>query len=623
MRFTSMGLLVTVLLLLTTSVTLHAVKIYSINQLGITLNHNITWIKYVKRNTVIVPLYHVCYGDRIRVELSIDPLSNLGIKNTYLIMLNGSLVNVTYVNYSPKYVELNIPCSFIYGILIEMSSYESLPLMFRLVKGYTYSFTGLNKTKIKIPEVVIKDNIKYRYLFSIVEISAIDGDVTFNSPFSGLLNTTSYSSSIDGLYLIINKYRFITYSNNIEIKSSNRFHTVIESYYYNEDINDSRGILTIIQTSWFKVNEKDFHNTYTFLPKFSSKTIFINGTNDYNFSITNVTIYVNVRNCSNVKVELDNKQAIVDGRVVKINPLKRPITLKLYVNDYLTSVYVVNSVISKYIEVSAELITIKDITLRDFNNRDVRNVKVILYRGDEIHYLSGDECVVPGAYGVKIIANGEVIDLGVQSIHMNTVLKLPILSPCLNIHVLNSCPKLNLSLRISLNNLVKNVLIRDEYARICLSNVLMNSTLKVDLIGNDTILWSRRYVVNGEVIDIYIKPKIVKVLIVDMFDRPISPVTYIVSKLRYVNVEKLCIPENTDIIKVLHEGNVYYINASEDVVKLVIPRIDMYVIVFVLLIAICALILFIFMTLHKGDENGEKIIIIRSIYKLLTRLIYR
>gem|GEM_PF-6586097 len=618
-----MGLLVVALLLLTTSVTLHAVKMYSINQLGITLNHNVTWIKYIKKNTTVIPLYHVCYGGRVRIGLSIDPLSNLGIKNTYLIMLNGSLANITYINYSPKYVELEVPCNFIYGILIEIDSYKRLPLTFRLVKGYTYSFTGLNETEIEIPEIVIKDNIKYKYLFSVVEISVIDGDITFNSTFSGLLNTTSCNSSIDGLYLIINKYTFITYSSNIEVKSSNRFHITVESYYYNEDINGSRGVLTIIQTSWFEIDEKDLHNLYTFLPKFSSETIFINDTYDYDFNITNVAVYVNVKNCSNVRVELNNEQAIADGGVMKVNPLKRPITLKLYVNDYLTSMYIINSIVSRYVEIDTELITIKDITLRDFNDRDVKNVKIILYRDGEVHYLDSDECIVPGMYGVKVIVNDEVVDLDIQSIHADTVLKLPILSPCLNIHILNACPQLNLSLRVSSNNLVKNVLIRGEYTRICLSNVLMNSTLKVDLIGNNTILWSKRYVVNGEVIDVSIKPKIVKVLVVDMFDRPVNPVTYVVGKLRYVDADKLCIPENTDIVRVLYGGDVYYINVSEGDAKLVIPRIDMYVIILILFIAICALMFFISMTLHKGGEDGDEIIIIRLIYKFLTRLIYR
>ena len=135
MKFTAI-IPIILLVLIIISCIVYGVENYAINQLLISINDNY-WIQNIQEKEILIPLYDACNNDNhIKITLSLDPLSDIGIENVYLVLINGTLLKPVYVNYNPKHVELRIDCKDLYGILLKIENYTSIYPILKIVKGY-------------------------------------------------------------------------------------------------------------------------------------------------------------------------------------------------------------------------------------------------------------------------------------------------------------------------------------------------------------------------------------------------------------------------------------------------------------------------------------------------------
>ncbi len=146
----------------------------TINYMGINIyydNHTYTEMINITSNQLIIPMYQYCsQGGNVLFNAYLDPLSNLGIVSVSLVMYNGSSLSVPVINYSPKYVSMEVNCSLpVYGIYLGISSYGPYPLEALVIPGSSITYTlTQGSMNISIPSIP-----GLNYLFSIIKLVSI------------------------------------------------------------------------------------------------------------------------------------------------------------------------------------------------------------------------------------------------------------------------------------------------------------------------------------------------------------------------------------------------------------------------------------------------------------------
>ncbi len=571
----------------------------------------------ITSNTLLIPVYQYCGGpDTISISAYLDPLSNLGFSSVYLILYNGSRITPTLVNYSPKYVLINIDCSLpIYGVVLTVGNYPSIPMEELLIQGdeLTYQLTS-GSENITIPTIP-----GLNYAFSIVRvITILPGSFTLKAPFTEPINETLESLTISSITANAYVVTYVTYIDTLQIISNGTTYVDITPYYAlritgNPGITvlQRQPLLAVSGAPWIHYSVNSCGTVNLSIPILTPWTSYYSYTQQctVNYTVSPVTVrFTGLPNnvmCTNTYVLLPRGNGTLNlSSTLTLNPLvNREFHIVVSGVKYIS--VTLGSIPTYSVSIPLNLMTRSSIELVDENGEPV-NVPLYIYMNGEFLLLSNNTCIYPGNYVVYALINNALINLGNESLVNGAVITLPYFENYeLNISLPYQCPELRLQVGINYNGVNMQYPLNGNSILVNLTNVLVGTRVLVQLIGNGTTLYTTSVEVNnsseGYVI---LKPRVVTFRALDLLNEEVPYATLNVGSLSFVGPGSYCIPIGSSVGFVSYGNDVYVVNLTSGEVTVRLWTISKLSVNSLLTISVLLLLILIIGIILRGFGGG-------------------
>ena len=550
----------------------------TINYLGVSIRYgNQTYVEMVNvtSNQLVIPIYQYCAQGNVLFSAYLDPLSSLGITSISGVLYNGSTVNIPVIDYSPKYVSIEVNCSLpIYGIYLGLNSYGPYPLEALVVPGsnITYTLTQ-GSINISIPSIP-----GLNYLFSIIKLISISpATAGINNYLTAELGTEYSSVNIGSISTYAEITTYITYSSSVSITANGTTYVVITPYYYAPITSTQNLVLTtssnpfimLTGAPWIKYSYNNCTLINPGIPRITPWTTYLAYTPYCTVAQSVESVIVNIVGESKQNLMCDNVFITAGGNSIigltsnlTINPVMDR-TLYVTISGVKTIGIRLNSIPTSTVTVSLPLIPRSSLSIIDEAGNPV-NALIYLNINGTLIPLSDDSCIYPGNYDVYALVNNELVNLGLNAIYQGSSLEIPIfLNYTLNISIPEECPDLNLELLVKYGNYQYAIPMSGNNQVVSIPNAMVGRQVQVELLGNGSLLYQRVVTINGSGPgSLVIKPRMIDFVPIDLLNNELPNAVLNIGSLYYVGPGRYCVPVNSSVGMVIYGSDIYIVNIT-------------------------------------------------------------
>ncbi len=540
-------------------------------------NQSITNVINITSDQLVIPIYQYCSQEsNVLFNAYLDPLSNLGIVSVSLVLYNGSFISIPVIDYSPKYISMEVNCSLpIYGVYLSIGSYDPYPLEALVIpsSNITYTLTqgSINASIPLIPGL--------NYIFAIVKIISISpAEASISNYLTAELSTEYSSINIGYLNTYAEITTYITYSSNIEITANGTTYIIITPYYYVPIGNNienlvlsgsSKPMVMLTGAPWVKYSYDNCTVINPGIPGITPWTTYLSYT-PYciiNSSINPITINfigesLQELKCNNVFVTTQSGSILSLTGNLTINPTLSRV-LYVTISGIRTIGIYLNSIPTSTVTVHIPLISRSSLSVTDELGNPINALIYLNVNGTLLPFMNGT-CVYPGIYDIYALVNGELMDLGTSSIIQDNTLKIPIFSNyTLNIAIPQKCPDLNLELLIKYGNNQYVFPLSNIQQQIDIPNVVIGDHIQMALLGNGSVLYQRELIVNeSNPESLVLSPRVINFIPMDLLNNELSTAVLNIGNLYYIGPGRYCVPINSSVGMVIYGNDVYVVNIT-------------------------------------------------------------
>ncbi|MFB6470337.1 MAG: hypothetical protein TU36_003775 [Vulcanisaeta sp. AZ3] len=522
-----------------------------------------------------IPIYQYCSNEKyVSFEAYLDPSSSLGITSVSLILNNGTLMAIP-MNFSPKYVSLYINCSLpVYGVYLNIGTYPPYPMEALIIPGpnVTYSLTQGSKN-ITIPTMP-----GLEYLFSLIKIVLISPATATISDYLTVPLSVEYSTvNIGSLNANAKITTYITYSNNVEVTANGTIYVIVMPYYYMPISNTQNYIVSSIAepiimltgASWINYSIENCSIISPGIPRITPWTKYLrySPSCSINMTIKPVTIKLTDASlqrlsCSNVLLAMQGGTMIGISGNVTINPIANRV-IYLVINGMRTIPIYLNSIPTSVITIQLPIITRQEISILDELGEPINPILYININGTLLLFTN-NTCILPGKYNIYALVNNQLLNLGMENMNQGSLLKVPLFpNYTITISSLQKCPGLGLELIVKYGNQEYVIPFNGNSQQVNLMNVLPSSYVQIYLLGNGTILYRYRVLINNTTAHVILSPRIINFIPVDLLGNELPNAILSIGNLYYVGPGKYCVPVNSSLGMVMYGNEVYIVNLTK------------------------------------------------------------
>ncbi|MGC8606395.1 MAG: hypothetical protein ACP5GZ_03595 [Vulcanisaeta sp.] len=540
-------------------------------------NQSITNVINITSDQLVIPIYQYCSQEsNVLFNAYLDPLSNLGIVSVSLVLYNGSFISIPVIDYSPKYISMEVNCSLpIYGVYLSIGSYDPYPLEALVIpsSNITYTLTqgSINASIPLIPGL--------NYIFAIVKIISISpAEASISNYLTAELSTEYSSINIGYLNTYAEITTYITYSSNIEITANGTTYIIITPYYYVPIGNNienlvlsgsSKPMVMLTGAPWVKYSYDNCTVINPGIPGITPWTTYLSYA-PYciiNSSINPITINfigesLQELKCNNVFVTTQSGSILSLTGNLTINPTLSRV-LYVTISGIRTIGIYLNSIPTSTVTVHIPLISRSSLSVTDELGNPINALIYLNVNGTLLPFMNGT-CVYPGTYDIYALVNGELMDLGTSSIIQGNTLKIPIFSNyTLNIAIPQKCPDLNLELLIKYGNNQYVFPLSNIQQQIDIPNVVIGDHIQMALLGNGSVLYQRELIVNeSNPESLVLSPRVINFIPMDLLNNELSTAVLNIGNLYYIGPGRYCVPINSSVGMVIYGNDVYVVNIT-------------------------------------------------------------
>ncbi|PVU71555.1 hypothetical protein DDW08_04215 [Vulcanisaeta sp. SCGC AB-777_J10] len=590
-----------------------SISIYSNNQ-------TFTQLINITNNQLIIPIYQFCSGGgNMDFIAYLDPFSNLGITSVSLVLYNGTFITVP-VNYSPKYVSMNINCSLpVYGVYLGLGGYQPYPPEALVIPGSNMTYTLTQGSQnITIPTVP-----GFNYLFSLIRIiSILPASVSIGSYLTVPINTEYSSINIGSISTYARITTYVTYSSNIQVTANGTTYVIVTPYYY-VPINNlqnmilpatSQPMIMLTGAPWISYLISNCTVINPGIPEITPWTEYLlyDPKCTVNMSIKQITISfvgesLQELQCNNVFLVTQDGATMNLVSNVTINPIYNR-ELYLVINGMKTIPIILSSIPTQSITIHVPLITRRDISTKDLLGNSVNTVLYINDNGT-LTLFTNNTCIYPGDYDVYALMNGELMNLGIESITQGSSLSIPVfLNYTINVVLPQECPGLNLELVVKYGDERYVTPLLGSNEQVSIKDALAGNYAQVELLGNGTLLYQYALLINNgssNEATITLSPHIINFVPIDLLGSELPTAVLNVGNLYYVGPGKYCVPTNSTVGMVIYGNDIYIVNVTKNNLYVRIWTLGPLGIKTLLIIFVLLTLLVLIMGILRGLEGGK------------------
>ncbi|WP_291766689.1 hypothetical protein [Caldivirga sp. UBA161] len=493
---------------------LAAVPNYIVNYGLMYINGSPIPITLPTNGSSIIPLN--CNHGVVNLTLVIDPRSQLGLSSVSLVLSNGSITPLMGL-ITPKYMNAWVNCMNTYGLIVAVSNYMKIPPVLYLYNGPVITGSYSGSGFLTINNTV---SLGLNPLYTIIGLVVIGGSVKPTSPFTFLVNKSSYIINTNGIPILMNKYVYVSYTLNPTFKVNNAtvYYSVNTTYSIPVASNVPWSGLAILSndTAYYMVNVMGFFSRLNAtLPIFIPGQELVKLSGSINWVESTASVSLNPW-CSNFLIPTQSN----GGSIVVTVPSNET----LYIGDQPVANLIVLGLANDKATVNLNnVITGNSINVETLDGYPL-NATILLLGHGAYSVLRNTTCLAPGLYSMVIISGSGYYRLMVNINQSSTVVKVPLF------HIVNltatltqlppSCSHVMLMMNSSMHLISGN----NNTFKVTLSDVKYGSSILINAMINGSVIGSTVIKVNSSKLNVSIPVRVINVKVAGLLGSPISAV---------------------------------------------------------------------------------------------------
>ncbi|ABW01158.1 hypothetical protein Cmaq_0310 [Caldivirga maquilingensis IC-167] len=581
---------------------LAAVPNYIVNYGLIYINGSSIPVMLPINGSSIIPLN--CNG-LVNLTLVIDPRSQLGLASASLVLSNGSITPVTGLN-TPKYMSTWVNCRSTYGVIVFVSSYMKIPPVLYLYNGPVITGSYSGSGVLTINNTV---SLGLTPLYTIIGLVVIGGSVKPASPFTFLVNKSTYTINTNGIPIVMNKYVYISYTLNPTFRVNNA------TVYYS--VNTTYSIPATSSIPWSGLallsNDTAYYTvslTGSLMRLNATIPIFIPGqelvklSGSVNWIESTASVSLNPW-CSNLLIPTQ----VSGGNVIVTVPSNET----LYVgNEPVVNLIVLGLANNKATVTLNNIITGSSISVETLDGYPL-NATILLLGHGAYSVLRNNTCLVPGLYSMVIMSDSGYYRLVVNINQSSTIVKVPLFHVVNLSTTLTQLPPSCSNVMLTMNSSAHLISSNDNVFKFTLSNVKYGSSILINAVINGSIVGSSMIKVNSSEINVSIPVRVINVKVTGLLGSPISAVVDAGGLSFNINGSAtICVPIGVNYVTVHAAIGSYTVpivgNSASVNVLYYINWSYLAAILLIIVIIIIAALLAKLVSGGKNNDNGDFVI---------------
>ncbi|WP_291999519.1 hypothetical protein [Caldivirga sp.] len=461
----------------------------------------------------IIPLD--CNGI-VNLTLVIDPRSQLGLSSVSLVLSNGSITPVMGLN-TPKFISTWVNCGSTYGLMVTIANYMKIPPVLYLYKGPvitgSYSGSGI----LTINNTV---SLGLTPLYTMVGLVVIGGSVKPASPFTFLVNKSTYIVNASGIPIVMSKYVYVSYTFNPAFRVNNAtvYYSVNTTYSIPATVGIPWSGLAILSndSAYYTINlAGSLTRLDTTVPIFIPGQSLVKLSGSVNWIESTASVSLNPW-CSNLLIPTQASKGSVTVTV--------PSNETLYIgNEPVANLIILGLANGKATVNLNNIITGNSINVETIDGYPV-NATILLLGHGAYTMLRNNTCLVPGVYSLVIISDSGYYRLMVTINQSSTIVKVPLFHTVNLSVMLTQLPSACGHVVLAMNSSARLINGSNNVFKVTLSNVKYGSTILINAMINGSVVGSSIVKVNSSNVNVSIPVRVINVKVVGLLGSPISAI---------------------------------------------------------------------------------------------------
>lgn len=429
------------------------------------------------------------------------------------------------------------------------------------------------------------------------------------SPFTFLVNKSTYTINTNGIPIVMNKYVYISYTLNPTFRVNNA------TVYYS--VNTTYSIPATSSIPWSGLallsNDTAYYTvslTGSLMRLNATIPIFIPGqelvklSGSVNWIESTASVSLNPW-CSNLLIPTQ----VSGGNVIVTVPSNET----LYVgNEPVVNLIVLGLANNKATVTLNNIITGSSISVETLDGYPL-NATILLLGHGAYSVLRNNTCLVPGLYSMVIMSDSGYYRLVVNINQSSTIVKVPLFHVVNLSTTLTQLPPSCSNVMLTMNSSAHLISSNDNVFKFTLSNVKYGSSILINAVINGSIVGSSMIKVNSSEINVSIPVRVINVKVTGLLGSPISAVVDAGGLSFNINGSAtICVPIGVNYVTVHAAIGSYTVpivgNSASVNVLYYINWSYLAAILLIIVIIIIAALLAKLVSGGKNNDNGDFVI---------------